>query len=165
MAQDHSFDIVCELEKPEVTNAITQTEREVSQRYDFKGAKVNLEFDAKAMTIVLTADSDFRLKALSDVLDGRLAKRQIPLAAIGKDKIETSSGGHARQCYHLQTGIPTDKAKEIIKIIKGLKSKVQAAIQGDQVRVSGKSLDDLQTVQKAIKEAELDFHIQYVNYR
>lgn len=165
MAQEHSFDIVCELEKPEITNAVQQTEREVSQRYDFKGAEVSLAFDNKAMTILLTAESDFRLKALSDILDGRLAKRQIPLTAITKDKIETSSSGHARQLYHLQAGIPGDKAKEIVKIIKTMKKKVQAAIQGDQVRVSGKSLDDLQAVQKTVNEAELAIHIQYVNYR
>lgn len=165
MAQVHSFDIVCELDKQEIVNAIQQTEKEVKQRYDFKGADVNLTFDSKAMTILLTAESDFRLKSLSDVLDGRLAKRQIPLAAITKDKIETSSGGHARQLYHMQTGIPGDKSKEIVKMIKNMKIKVQAAIQSDQVRVSGKSLDELQVVQKTIKETELNIYVQFVNYR
>ncbi len=165
MAQDHSFDIVCQLDKQEIINAIQQTEREVGQRYDFKGAQVKMDFDAKAMTLTLSAESDFRLKALVEVLDGRLSKRQIPLAAIKKDKIETSSSGHARQLVHLQSGIPGDKAKEIVKRIKDTKLKVQAAIQGDQVRVTGKVLDDLQTIQKMIKDANLDFHVQFTNYR
>ncbi len=165
MAQDHSFDIVCQLDKQEITNAVQQTEREVSQRYDFKGAQVKIDFDAKAMTLTLSAESDFRLKSLGDVLDAKLSKRQIPLAAIKKDKIETSSSGHARQVVHLQTGIPGEKAKDIVKLIKNMKLKVQAAIQGDQVRISGKVLDDLQAVQKMIKDAALDIHVQFTNYR
>ena len=165
MAKEHSFDIVCELDKQEIVNAIQQAEREVSQRYDFKGADVKMDFDNKAMTIQLSAESDFRIKSLGDVLDAKLAKRQIPIAAITKDKIELSSGGHARQLYRMQTGIPTEKAKAIVKLIKDLKIKVQAAIQKDQVRISGKALDDLQTVQQKVKDAALDIHVQFVNYR
>lgn len=165
MAQEHSFDIVCKLDKQEVVNAVQQTMRETSQRYDFKGAKVDIVFDQAKMILTLTAESDFRLKSLSDILDTRLAKRQIPLAAITRKDIEVASGGSARQEYLLQTGIPIEKAKEIVKIIKNLKNKVQAAIQSDQVRVSSKVLDDLQAVQKTLSEAELNVHLQYVNYR
>jgi uncharacterized protein YajQ (UPF0234 family) len=165
MASEHSFDVVCKLDKQEVTNALQQTLHELGQRYDFKGAKFDAKFDQTAMTLALSADSEFRLKGLSDVLDTRLAKRQIPLAAITREPIEVTSGGGARQVYKLQTGIPVEKAKEIVKLVKDLKLKVQASIQSDQVRVAGKDLDELQSVQKAIREAEIKIHIQFVNYR
>lgn len=165
MASEHSFDVVCKLDKQEVVNAIQQTLRELGQRYDFKNAKYDIEFNQAEMKLTLTADSDFRLKNLSDSLDTRMAKRQIPLDAITRKPIEISSGGNARQEYALQTGIPADKAKEIVKLVKDLKLKVQAAIQGDQVRVSGKVLDDLQLVQKKIRESDLKIHTQFDNYR
>lgn len=165
MAADHSFDVVCKLDKQEIVNAVQQTERETQQRYDFKGARVGLHFDPAAMTLTLTADSDFRLRSLADVLDTRLAKRGIPLAAVSRGPIETASSGHARQEYRLQTGIPAEAAREIVKRIKGMKRKLQAAIQGDQVRVSGRVLDDLQAVQGMLREADLKIHLQFVNYR
>ncbi|MCK5240971.1 YajQ family cyclic di-GMP-binding protein [bacterium] len=165
MAKEHSFDVVCKLDKQEVVNAVQQTMSETSQRYDFKGATVNIEFDQNKMNLTLTAESEFRLKSLADILEMRMAKRQIPLAAITRDKIEVSSGGSARQVYQLQTGIPIEKAREIVKLVKNLKIKVQAAIQGDQVRISGKVLDDLQLIQQKIPEAELNIHVQFVNYR
>lgn len=165
MATDHSFDVVCRLDKQEVDNAVQQTLRELGQRYDFKNAKYGIEFNAGEMKLVLTADSDFRLKNLSDVLDGKLAKRQIPLDAITRKSVEVSSGGGARQEYQLQTGIPAEQAKEIVKLVKDLKLKVQASIQSDQVRISGKVLDELQLVQRRIREAQFKFHTQFVNYR
>lgn len=165
MASEHSFDVVCKLDKQEVVNAVQQTEKEVAQRYDFKGAKVSLDFDQKEMKLTLSAESDFRLKSLADVLDTRMAKRGIPLNAIERGKIEVASGGSARQEYKLQAGIPGEKAKEIVKLIKDLKIKVQASIQGDQVRISGKVLDDLQLVQQKLREADLGIHMQFVNYR
>lgn len=165
MADEHSFDIVCKLDKQEIVNAIQQTEREVQQRYDFKGAKTSLEFDPKEMKLTLGAESDFRLKSLAEILETRLAKRQIPIAALERGEIELSSGGNARQEYKMQSGIPSDKAKEIVKRIKESKLKVQASIQADQVRVTGKSLDDLQRVQQMVRDADLKIHFQFVNYR
>jgi len=165
MANEHSFDVVCKLDKQEITNALQQTLHELGQRYDFKGAKFEAKFDQTAMTLTLSADSEFRLKGLSDVLDTRLAKRQIPLAAITREPIEVTGGGGARQVYKLQTGIPSEKAKEIVKLVKELKLKVQASIQSDQVRIVSKDLDELQGVQKALREADLKVHIQFVNYR
>jgi len=165
MAQDHSFDVVCKLDKQEIVNAVQQTEREVSQRYDFKGSTAKVEFDQQKMALTLTAESDFRLKSFSEMLDGRLAKRGIPLAALTRGQIDIASSGSARQVYQLQTGIPTDQAREIVKLIKNLKMKVQAAIQGEQIRVSGKALDDLQLIQQKIRDANLGIHTQFVNYR
>ncbi|MEW6516691.1 MAG: YajQ family cyclic di-GMP-binding protein [candidate division FCPU426 bacterium] len=165
MAQEHSFDVVCKLDKQEVVNAVEQTQREVSQRYDFKNALAKVAFDQNAMTLTLTADSDFRIRSLADILDTRLAKRGVPLAAITREDCEVAPGGSARQVYKLQQGIPTDKAKEIVKLVKDLKIKVQAAIQSDQVRISGKVLDDLQAVQQHLRAANLKIHLQFVNYR
>jgi len=165
MASEHSFDVVCKLDKQEVVNAVQQTLRELGQRYDFKNAKYDIEFNQGEMKLALTADSDFRLKNVSDVLETKLAKRQIPLDAITRKPIEMSSGGSARQDYLLQTGIPSEKAKEIVKLVKDLKIKVQASVQSDQVRISGKDLDDLQLVQRKIREADLKVHTQFVNYR
>ena len=165
MASDHSFDVVCKLDKQEVTNAVQQAEAEARQRYDFKGAIFSLAFDQGAMTLTLTADNEFRLKSLSDMLDVRLAKRHVPLTAITRDPIDVATSGSARQVYHLQAGIPIEKAKDVVKLVKDLKLKVQASIQGDQVRVAGKVLDDLQTVQQKIREADLKVFVQFVNYR
>jgi cyclic-di-GMP-binding protein len=165
MASEHSFDVVCKLDKQEVVNAVQQTLRELGQRYDFKDAKYTIEFNQPDMKLLLTADSEFRLKNLADALETRLAKRQIPLDAITRQAIEVSSGGGARQEYLLQAGIPADKARDIAKLVKDLKLKVQAAIQGDQVRISSKVLDDLQLVQRKIREANLKIHTQFVNYR
>ncbi len=165
MASDHSFDVVCKLDKQEVDNAVQQTLRELGQRYDFKNAKYSLEFNPTDMKLTLTADSDFKLRSLAQTLEERLARRQIPLAAIERKAVEIASGGSARQEYLLQKGISSDKAREIAKLVKDLKLKVQAAIQGDQVRISGKVLDDLQLVQQKIREADLKIHTQFVNYR
>ncbi len=165
MSKEHSFDIVCKLDQPEIVNAVQQTEREISQRYDFKGSQARVVFDQKQMILTLTAESDFRLKSLAEVLESRMAKRRIPLEAVERGQIEVASGGSARQEYRLQNGIPTEKAREIVKIIKQLKLKVQAAIQSDQVRISGRVLDDLQLVQQKIREADLKIHVEFVNYR
>jgi len=165
MATEHSFDVVCKLDKQEVVNAVQQTLRELGQRYDFKNAKYDIEFNPQEMKLTLTGDSDFRVKNVSDALDTKLAKRGIPLDAMTRKPIDVASGGGARQEYQLQTGIPTEKAKEIVKLIKDLKLKVQASIQSDQVRIVGKDLDDLQTVQRKIREADLKVHTQFVNYR
>ncbi|MBN1594752.1 YajQ family cyclic di-GMP-binding protein [candidate division FCPU426 bacterium] len=165
MAKEHSFDVVCKLDKQEITNAVQQTMQETKQRYDFKNAPVDCVFDQQQMTLTITADSEFRLKSLADILETRLAKRGIPLAALTREGIEVSSSGASRQVYQMQTGIPLEKARELVKLVKNLKWKVQAAIQGDQVRISGKVLDELQLIQQKIREADLKIHVQFVNYR
>jgi hypothetical protein len=165
MAKEHTFDIVCKLDKQEVLNALTQAEKETLQRYDFKGSKTSMDFDQKAMTITLGADTDFLMRSLGELLESKLAKRGIPLAAIERDPIEMSSGGRAKQLYRLQAGIPMEAAKDMVKRIKDTKLKVQTTIQGDSLRVFGKALDDLQAVQKMLREADLGIHIQFENYR
>ena len=165
MASEHSFDVVCRLDPQEVVNAVQQTLRETRQRYDFKHAKIDVVFDPGAMTVLLTADNDFRLRSLADILDTKLAKRGIPLDAVTRGEIETAASGHARRLDRLQKGIPAEKAKDIAKLVKQYKGKVQAAIQGDQVRISGKVIDDLQKVQQRLRDADLKIHLQFVNYR
>jgi len=164
MADNHSFDIVCKIDEQEIVNAVQQTQKETAQRYDFKNAKVFLEFDSKNKVITLKAESDFRLKSLAEILEIRMAKRNLPLGAINRGAIETTANGTASQEYKIQDGIPIEKAKEIVKLIKSLKIKAQAAIQGDQVRITSKSIDNLQLVQEKIRAAELKIHVEFVNY-
>jgi len=165
MAADSSFDIVCKIDMQEMDNAINQARQEVSQRYDFKGSKSEINLDKGANTLTLTSDDDYKLTALTDILQSKLVKRKISLKALGYGKVEQAAGGTVRQVVTLQNGIPQDKAKEIVKLIKNMKLKVNAAIQGDQLRVSGKKLDDLQAVMGMLKEQDLGIHMQFVNYR
>jgi uncharacterized protein YajQ (UPF0234 family) len=161
----HSFDIVCKIDLQELDNAIQQARREIQTRYDFKGSKTSIEFREKEHELVLVSESDFRLKAVLDILQSKMVKRGISLKAITLGKIEPAAGGMARQTISLQQGIPIEKAREIVKLIKNTKKKVQAAIQGEQVRVSGKSIDDLQDVIQLLKAEDLGIHMQFVNMR
>jgi len=161
----HSFDIVCKIDLQELDNAIQQARREIQTRYDFKGSKTTIEFQEKEHTVVLTTETDFRLKAVLDILQSKMVKRGISLKAITLGKIEPAAGGMVRQPLSLQQGIPIEKAREIVKHIKNTKSKVQAAIQGEQVRVSGKSIDDLQAIIQMLKAEDLSIHMQFVNMR
>jgi uncharacterized protein YajQ (UPF0234 family) len=158
-----SFDIVSNVDRQEVRNAIAQAGKEIATRYDLKnsGSKIELVDDG----IVLSAPDDYTLKAVRDVLEGRLVKRGVPLKALSFGSIEQALGGTTRQKVALQQGIPTEKAREIVKIVKGTKRKVQTAIQGDQLRVSGKNKDDLQAVIQLLKETDLGIDMQFVNYR
>lgn len=165
MAAESSFDIVCRIDLQEVDNAVNQTMKEVGQRYDFKGSKSSITLDKGAAKLVVASDDDYKLRALDDILKSKLHKRGISLKALDYGKVEQASGGTVRQEIGLQQGIPQDKAKEIVKMIKGAKLKVNAAIQGDQLRVSGKSKDDLQAVISMVKEADLGIETQFVNYR
>jgi len=165
MAAESSFDIVCKIDMQEVDNAVNQALKEVSQRYDFKGSKSSIELDKGAGKLTLASDDDFKLKALDDILKTKLHKRGISLKALDYGKAEQASGGTVRQEVRLQQGIPQEKAKEMVKIIKATKIKVNAAIQGDQLRVSGKSRDDLQAVIAKLKEEDLGIEMQFVNYR
>jgi hypothetical protein len=160
---DSSFDVVSNVDHQEVRNAIAQAMKEITTRFDLKGTKSNIEFPGEA--IVLTSADEFKLKAVRDVLEGRLVKRNVPLKALSFGEVEKALGGTTRQTVSLQKGIPTDKAREVVKLIKGTKLKVQASIQGDQVRVSGKNKDDLQAVIRLLKETDLGIDMQFTNYR
>jgi uncharacterized protein YajQ (UPF0234 family) len=158
-----SFDVVCELDLQEIDNAIHQTQRELQNRFDFKGTTFEVRRDDHA--IHLLAADDFKLRALAEILQERLAKRQVPLKAIQAGKIEPGPMGSAKQKLDLQQGIVPDKAREIVKLIKDAKLKVQAAIQGAQVRVTGKKRDDLQAVIALLRGKDLDLAMQFVNFR
>jgi uncharacterized protein YajQ (UPF0234 family) len=165
MAEEHSFDIVCEVDLQEVSNAVNQAVKEIGQRFDFKGSKSSIELDKAAKTIKLISDVEHKLKSVIDILQSKLVKRGIPLKALSYGKIEPASGNTVRQVITLQQGIPQDKAKEIVKIIKDMKVKVTAEIQRDQVRVRGKKIDDLQGVISTLRERDFGIHIQFTNYR
>ena len=160
---ENSFDVVSSVDLQEVKNAIGQAMKEIVNRFDLKGTGSNVELEGEE--ILLTSSDDFKLKAVRDVLETRLVKRSVPLKALSYGEIEKALGGTARQKVSLQKGIPSDKAREIVKIVKGTKRKVQAAIQGDQVRVSGKNRDDLQAVIQALRGSDLGIDMQFTNYR
>ncbi|HJV64334.1 MAG TPA: YajQ family cyclic di-GMP-binding protein [Geomonas sp.] len=158
-----SFDIVSKVDMQEVDNAVNQTVKEISQRYDFKGTKSEVTMEKDAIKVL--ADDDYKLKAIIDILQSKFVKRNISPKALQYGKAEQASGGMVRQMINLQVGIPKEKAKDIIAIIKETKLKVQAQIQDDQVRVTGKNIDDLQDVIKTLKAKDLDIDMQYVNFR
>jgi uncharacterized protein YajQ (UPF0234 family) len=163
MAADNSFDIVCKVDMQEVTNALDQTRREVDTRYDLKGSKNEIVLEKT--DIVLTSADEMKLKAVVDIIQSKLHKRGVPLKALTYGKVEPAAGSTFRQRIGLQQGIPIDKAREIVRLIKDTKLKVQAAIQEDQVRVSGKNKDDLQKIIALLREKELGIALQFVNYR
>jgi uncharacterized protein YajQ (UPF0234 family) len=163
MAADNSFDVVCKIDMQEVTNGLDQARREIETRYDLKGSRNEIQLEKT--DIVLTAADDMKLKAVVDILQGRLHKRGVPLKALTYGTVEDAAGGLKRQRVGLQQGIPIDKAREIVRLIKDAKLKVQAAIQEDQVRVSGKSRDDLQKVIALLKDKDLGIALQFTNYR
>lgn len=160
---DSSFDVVSTVDLQEVKNAIGQAMKEITTRFDLKGTSSTIELQGEQ--IQLSSADEFKLKAIRDVLETRLVKRNVPLKALTYGTVEKALGGTARQKIDLQKGIPSEKAREIVKVVKGTKLKVQAAIQGDQVRVSGKNRDDLQTVIRLLKETDLGIDMQFTNYR
>jgi uncharacterized protein YajQ (UPF0234 family) len=163
MAAENSFDIVCKVDMQEVTNALDQARREVDTRYDLKGTKNEIKLEKT--DILLTVADDMKLKAVVDILQSKLHKRGIPLKALDYGKVEEASGGALRQKIAIQQGIPIEKAKEIVRLIKDSKVRVQASIQEEQVRVSGKNRDDLQKIIALVKEKELGIALQFTNYR
>ncbi|PYO17768.1 MAG: YajQ family cyclic di-GMP-binding protein [Candidatus Rokuibacteriota bacterium] len=163
MAAENSFDVACKIDPQEVTNALDQARREIETRYDLKGSKNEVRLETNEIT-VLAAD-DMKLKAVVDILQSRLHKRGVPLKALTYGKVEEAAGGALRQKISLQQGIPIEKAREIVRLVKDTKLKVQAAIQEDHVRVSGKNRDDLQKVIALLKEKDLGIAIQFTNYR
>ncbi len=160
---ESSFDVVSSVDLQEVKNAIAQALKEIVNRYDLKGTNSNIELTGEEIT--LTSNDDYKIKAVRDVLETRLVKRNVPLKALTYGEIEKALGQTARQKVTMQKGIPSDKAKEIVKIIKGAKLKVQASIQSDQVRVTGKSRDDLQAAIQLLKQTDLGIDMQFTNYR
>lgn len=165
MADEHSFDIACKVDMQEIVNAITQTKKEITQRFDFKGSKSALELDRDKGIITVTSDDEFKLKSVLDILQGRLVKRSIPLKTLTYGKIEPAAGSTVRQIITVQQGVPTEKAKEIVKVIKDTKIRVTAEIQKDQVRVRSKKIDELQTIIGILKEKDFGIHIEFINYR
>jgi uncharacterized protein YajQ (UPF0234 family) len=163
MAQQNTFDIVSEVDRAEMVNAINQTTKEVGQRFDFKGSVATVELEDEAL--VLSAEDETRLRNMNDILQQKLVRRGVPLKALDYGKIEPAAGGTVRQRVAIQQGIPQDKAKEIVKFIKDTKVKVQAAIQGDVVRVSGKDRDTLQDVIGKLKAKDFGINMQFTNYR
>ena len=159
-----SFDVVSQVDHQEVDNALNQTRKEVSQRYDFKGSKTEIREDEKDK-IIVTSDDDFRVKAVVDILQSKLVRRGVSLKSLVYGDIEPAAGGLARQTITVQQGIETEKAKRLAKAIKDAKLKVQAQIQADQVRVSGKKKDDLQDAIKLLKEQDVGLPLQFVNFR
>lgn len=163
MAKENSFDIVSKTDYAEMTNAIHQTMKEVSQRFDFKGSKAAVELQDK--DLLLTAEDDTKLRNMNDILQSKLVKRGVSLKALDYQKAEPAAGGTVRQSVKVQQGIPIEKAKEVVRFIKDAKFKVQASIQGETVRVSGKDRDTLQEVMAKLKEKDFGIDMKFDNYR
>jgi len=163
MAAENSFDIACKVDMQEVANAVNQTKREVETRYDLKGSKN--EILEEEMDLVLTSADDMKLKAVVDILQSKLHRRGVDLKALTIKDPEPAAGGTVRQRSTLQDGIPMEEAKEIVRLIKDSKVRVQASIQEKQVRVSGKNRDDLQAVIALVKGKDLGVALQFTNYR
>jgi uncharacterized protein YajQ (UPF0234 family) len=165
MAKQNSFDVVSKVEIDEVRNAVNQALKEVFQRFDLKGSNSSIELDDKEAKLVLASSDEFHLKAVIDILQSKLIKRGVSLKALEYGPVEPAAKSSVRQTIKLQQGIPVEKAKEIVKIVKQAKLKVQAAIQADSVRISGKDRDVLQEVIALLKSEDLGIDMQFENYR
>jgi len=162
---DNSFDVVSKIELPEVSNAVQQAVKEVQQRYDLKAADANIERKEKENKILLQSKDEFSLKAVTQILEQKLVKRSVPLKGLVHGTITPAGGSTVRQEITLQQGIPIEKARDIVKVIKDSKKKVQAAIQGDLVRISGKDRDTLQEVMALLRAGDFGIDMQFINYR
>src|SRR6266576_2875822 len=158
MAQQNSFDIVSQVDRAEINNALNQTVKEVRQRFDFKGSHADVVLEKHEL--VLSAEDETKLKNMNDILQQKLVRRGVPLKALNYGNIEPAAGGTVKQRAKIQQGIPQEKAKEVVKFIKDTKVKVQASIQGDVVRVSGKDRDTLQDVIARLKDKDFGIHMQ-----
>lgn len=163
MAKDCSFDIVSEVDMQEMDNAVNQTTKEIGQRYDFKGSKAEIVLDKESLK--LSAEDDYKLGAMLDVLRTKMVKRNVPLKCLKPGKIESAFSGTVKQLITIQKGINKDKAKEVVSYIKEQKLKVQAQIMEDQVRVTGAKKDDLQTVIQKLKDKDFGIDLQFINFR
>ena len=164
MADNFSFDMVSKVDEQELKNAVDQTIKEIQQRYDLKDTKSEVSLEGKT-AVVLTSADEYKLKAVIDIFQAKLVKRGISLKALSYGKMEQALGGRARQKVDIQQGIASEKAKEINKAIRDAKFKVQTQIQGDQVRVLGKSKDELQAVIKFVQSKDFGIDLQFTNYR
>jgi uncharacterized protein YajQ (UPF0234 family) len=165
MAQNHSFDIVSEIDLQEVDNAVNQALKEIHQRYDLKESNTTIELNKKDKLLTINTKDDYSLKQSIDILQTKFIRRGISIKALKLNEPEQAAGGRLKQLINLQSGISKDNAKIIVKLIKDSKLKVNAQIQDEQVRVTGPKIDDLQAVIKLIKEADLDFPTQFVNMK
>ena len=166
MAGMNSFDVTSTIDLAEVDNAINQARKEVAQRYDFKGSPAAIELDQKNNTLTLTAEDKFKIGALWEILQTRMVRRNVPVKNLKPGEIENAAGGTVRQVLTLQMGIATEAAREIVKALKDAKlKKVQAAIQGDQIRISSPSKDDLQAAMQLLREKDFGIALQFGNYR
>jgi cyclic-di-GMP-binding protein len=161
---ENTFDIVSKVDLQEVTNAIQNALKEIHTRFDLKDSKSDIQLEGKD-AIILSSIDDYKLKAVNDILQGKLVKRGVPLKALTYGAIEPAAGSTARQKITMQQGIPTEKAKEIVKVIKDSKKRVQASIQGDSVRVSGKDRDTLQEIIALLRGRDFGIDMQFTNYR
>ena len=166
VATQCSFDITSNVDLQEVDNALNQARKEVAQRYDFKGTKAAVDFDEKESKLVLTADDDFKLNALWEIVQTRLIRRNVPVKNLTRGAVVPAANSTVRQEITLQQGIPSEKAREIVKFLKDAKmKKVQAAIQGDQLRLTSPSKDDLQDAMRLLREQDFGVALQFGNYR
>jgi uncharacterized protein YajQ (UPF0234 family) len=161
---ENSFDIVSKVDMQEVSNAIQNALKEIHTRFDLKDSKSNIEIEGKDAIILSSAD-EYKLKAVNDILQSKLVKRGVAIKALTYGTVEAASGATVRQKVTMQQGIPVEKAKEIVKVIKDSKKKVQASIQADTVRVSGKDRDSLQEIIALLKQKDFGIDMQFTNYR
>jgi uncharacterized protein YajQ (UPF0234 family) len=166
VATQCSFDITSNIDLQEVDNALNQARKEVAQRYDFKGAKASIDFDPKESKLVLIADDEFKVNALWEVIQTRLVRRNVPVRNLSRGTATPAANSTVRQEVTLQQGIPGEKAKDIVKFLKDAKlKKVQASIQGDQLRVTSGSKDDLQEAMRLLRDQDFGVALQFGNYR
>lgn len=166
MPEPVSFDVTSKVDLQEVDNAVNQARKEIAQRYDFKGSKAAIEFNRGEGTLTLVADDEFKMRSLWELLEGRLVKRHVPIKNVKLGDIERAGGDTVRRTITLQQGIPGDTARAIVKFIKDRKlRKVQAAIQGDQLRISSPSKDELQNVIRLLRDEDFGIALQFGNYR
>ncbi len=165
-SKDHSFDIVSEVNMQEVDNAVIQAKKELDQRFDFKGSNSSMELDKSEKTITLKTESEYRLKTLVDLIQTKCVKRGVSLKSLVYEKVESGMvGGSVKQIIKIQSGIPSDKAKDVVKYIKELKMKVQPQIQSEQIRVQAVKIDDLQALIAALRQKSFDVDLQFINFR
>jgi uncharacterized protein YajQ (UPF0234 family) len=162
---DNSFDVVSKIELPEVSNAVQQALKEIQQRYDLKTSHSNIELQEKDNKIFLQSQDEYKLKAVVEILELKLVKRKVPLKGLVYGTVTPAAGSSVRQEITLQQGIPIEKAREIVKVIKDSKKKVQASIQGDFVRIAGKDRDTLQEVMQLLRATDFGIDMQFTNYR
>src|SRR5215470_17747506 len=163
MASENTFDVVSRVDLQEVHNAVNQAMKEITTRFDFRGSKSRIEFNEKELALTLASDDEHKLKSVVDILESKLVKRAVALKALDFQQVEPAAGGTVRQVVKVRQGIAIEKAREIVKAVKDSKLKVQAAIQGDQVRISGKSRDELQAAIALLKGQDFGIPVQFTN--